>query len=111
MGSAISSREDFDAERLRRRARQTKDAARLGNVTFQIVRDWVLRFNAYGPDGPINGKAPRPKSRLDDTQRAARRLAHHHFHAQYLTEGESHDPDCRSVGANRQRRSCRSARQ
>jgi hypothetical protein len=93
MGSAVSLREDFDAERLRRLARQTtdaaqarrllalasiydggsrSDAARLGNVTLQIVRDWVLRLNAHGRDGLINDKAPRPKSRLDDTQRAAR---------------------------------------
>lgn len=92
MGSAISLRADFDAEHLRRLARQTKDAAqarrllalasiynggtrsdaaRLGNVTLQIVRDWVLRFNAHGPDGLINGKAPGPKSRLNDIQRAA----------------------------------------
>ncbi|MBB3455224.1 transposase [Rhizobium sp. BK313] len=47
------------------------DAARLGNVTLQIVRDWVMRFKAHGPDGLINGKAPGPKSRLNDTQRAA----------------------------------------
>jgi transposase len=26
------------------------DAARFGGVTLQIVRDWVLRFNAEGPD-------------------------------------------------------------
>ena len=79
MGSAISLRSDFDGNRLRRLARQTKDAsqarrllalasiydggsrsdaARLGSVTVQIVRDWVVRFNARGPDGLINGKAP-----------------------------------------------------
>lgn len=72
MRSGISLREDFDGERLRRLARQTKDAAqvrrllalasiydsgarsdaaRLGNVTLQIVRDWVMRFNERGP-GP-----------------------------------------------------------
>lgn len=79
MGSAISLREDFDGDHLRRLARQTKDAAqarrllalasiydggsrsdaaKLGNVTLQIVRDWVMRFNACGPDGLLNGKAP-----------------------------------------------------
>jgi transposase len=105
MGSAISLREDFDAERLRRLARQTRDAAqarrllalasiydggsrsdaaRLGNVTLQIVRDWVLRFNAHGPDGLINGKAPGPKSRLDDTQRAALAQAMERGPAPYL---------------------------
>jgi transposase len=34
------------------------DAARIGGVGLQIVRDWVLRFNAEGPDGLLNGKAP-----------------------------------------------------
>lgn len=64
MRSGISLREDFNGGRLRRLARQTEDAARrttagtgvdlrwgsrsnaarLGNVTLQIVRDWVMRF-------------------------------------------------------------------
>ena len=47
------------------------DAARLGDVTLQIVRDWVLRFNANAPDGLIDGKVPGPKSRLNDAQRTA----------------------------------------
>ena len=34
------------------------DAARVGGVGLQIVRDWVLWFNAEGPDGLVNGKAP-----------------------------------------------------
>jgi hypothetical protein len=29
-------------------------------VTLQIVRDWVLKFNADGPDGLIDRKAPGP---------------------------------------------------
>jgi hypothetical protein len=82
----------FDAERLRRLARQTKDAAqvrrlltlasiydggtrldtaRLGNVTLQIVRDWVMRFNERGPQGLGNGKAPGQPRRLNNQQRAA----------------------------------------
>lgn len=92
MGSAISLRSDFDGDGLRLLARQTRDgaqarrllalasiydggsrsdAARLGSVTLQIVRDWVLRFNAHGPEGLINGKAPGPQSRLNDPQRVA----------------------------------------
>ncbi len=92
MRAGISLRDDFDGEGLRRLARQTKDAAqvrrllalasiydggsrsdaaRLGNVTLQIVRDWVLRFNERGPQGLINGKAPSQKSRLNNHQRAA----------------------------------------
>jgi hypothetical protein len=27
-------------------------------VTLQIVRDWVMKFNAYGPNGLIDKKAP-----------------------------------------------------
>ena len=77
MGSAISLRQDFNGLALRQLARQTKnadqarrllalasiydggsrsDAARLGSVTVQIVRDWVLCFNERGPAGLINGK-------------------------------------------------------
>ncbi len=29
-------------------------------MTLQIVRDWVLRFNAEGPEGLIGRKAPSP---------------------------------------------------
>jgi hypothetical protein len=92
MRSGISLREDFDGERLRRLARQTKDAAqvrsllalasiydggtrsdavRLGNVTLQIVRDWVMLFNERGPAGLVNGKAHGKQLRLNDQQRAA----------------------------------------
>ena len=89
MGSALSLRSDFDGARLRRLARQTRDAnqarrllalasicdggsradaARLGSVTVQIVRDWVVRFNDRGPDGLINGKAPGKPSLLNAEQ-------------------------------------------
>ena len=34
------------------------EAARIGGVTLQIVRDRVVRFNARGPTGLIDGKAP-----------------------------------------------------
>lgn len=89
---AIALRSDFDATRLRAIARQSKDAAQtrrllalaaiydgatrtqaaeLGGVTLQIVRDWVVRFNAEGPDGLVNRKAPGQPSKLGDRQRAA----------------------------------------
>lgn len=89
---AIPLRVDFDAVALRAAARRTKDAgqarrllalaaiydgatrteaARIGGVTLQIVRDWVLKFNAAGPDGLVDRKAPGPPPRLDDTHRAA----------------------------------------
>jgi transposase len=38
---------------------------------LQIVRDWVVRFNARGAAGLLDGKAPGPRSRLDDVQRRA----------------------------------------
>lgn len=40
-------------------------------VTLQIVRDWVIRFNARGPSGLINGKAPGNQGRLSDLHRQA----------------------------------------
>jgi transposase len=92
MGNAIALRADFDAPRLRQLARLSKsvnqsrrllalaeiydggsrsDAARLGAVTLQIVRDWVVRFNERGPDGLRDGKAPGNKPKLNDEQRKA----------------------------------------
>jgi transposase len=43
----------------------------MGGVTLQVVRDWILRFNAEGPQGLIDGKAPGQPSRLKDDHRAA----------------------------------------
>lgn len=92
VGAARELRADFDGATLRCLARKTRnanqsrrllalaeiydggrrgDAARIGGVGLQIVRDWVLRFNARGPDGLIDGKAPGPQPKLDDTQRQA----------------------------------------
>jgi transposase len=89
---AILLRDDFDAAQVRRAARESQDAnqvrrllavaaiydgssrsdaATIGGVTLQIIRDWVLKFNAAGPDGLIDGKAPGQPSRLDDRHRAA----------------------------------------
>ena len=88
----LALRADFCAAQLRSFARKTKDgpqarrllalaaiydgasraeAAKVGSVTVQIVRDWVVRFNAHGPDGLIDRKAPGQASRLNDTHRAA----------------------------------------
>ena len=60
----IAPRGDFDAP-------GPRAVARIGGVTFRIVRDWVVKFNAHGPDGPIDRKAPGQPSRLNDTHRAA----------------------------------------
>lgn len=46
------------------------DAARMAGVTLRIVRDWVLRFNAGGPEGLATRKAPGQASILNDEQRA-----------------------------------------
>jgi len=85
-------RDDFDAAMVRLAARGSKDgpqarrllalaaiydgasrteAAKIGGVTLQIVRDWVLKFNARGPDGLIDRKPPGQARRLNDGHRAA----------------------------------------
>ena len=47
------------------------DAAHIGGVTRQIVRDWVVRFNADGPEGLATRKAPGPQTILSDVHRRA----------------------------------------
>ena len=89
MAAAIRVRDDFDAIALRAIAKRAKDApqarrllalaaiydggargeaAKIGGVGLQVVRDWVLRFNAHGPDGLIDRKAPGQPSLLKDEQ-------------------------------------------
>src|SRR4051812_6261864 len=91
----VPLRTDFDAAALRAIARQTKDgpqarrllalaaiyegatrteAARIGEVTVQIIRDWVVKFNAQGPEGLVNRKAAasRPASPPSSPMRIAR---------------------------------------
>ena len=88
----IPLRADFDARMVRAAARWSKDgpqarrllalaaiydgasrteAAKIGGVTLQIVRDWVLKFNAHGPEGLIDCKPPGQPSRPE--RRAPRR--------------------------------------
>jgi transposase len=47
------------------------ETAQIGGMTLQIVRDWVVRFNAQGPTGLVDRKAPGQASRLNNTHRAA----------------------------------------
>jgi transposase len=47
------------------------DAARIGGVGLQIVRDWVVRFNAQGPNGLTDRRAPGPPFLLSPAQRRA----------------------------------------
>jgi hypothetical protein len=51
--------------------RSRGDAVRIGGVGMQIVRDWVVRFNADSPDGLINRHAPGQPPLLNDAQRHA----------------------------------------
>jgi transposase len=88
----IPLRADYDAEMVRSAAKRSKDgpqarrllalaaiydgatrteAAKIGGVTLQIVRDWVVKFNAHSPQGPLDRKAPGQPSRLNDVHRAA----------------------------------------
>src|SRR3954451_965693 len=46
-------------------------AAQVGGVGLQTIRDWVVRFNARGPEGLIDGKAPGNTCKLNDRQRQA----------------------------------------
>src|SRR3954452_22838817 len=92
MSAAIALRSDFTGPDLRRLARRTEDArqarrllalaeiydggsrsdaARSGDVGLQIIRDWVLRFNAEGSDGLVDRKAPGPEPRLNKGHRTA----------------------------------------
>jgi transposase len=47
------------------------EAAKIGGVPLQIVCDWVVKFNAHGPDGLIDRKPPGQPPRLNDAHRAA----------------------------------------
>jgi hypothetical protein len=79
VAAPIPRRDDYDATSLRRLAKgsddadQTRrlldlagvydggarsDAAAIGGVGLQTVRDWVLAFNAEGSAGLVNGRAP-----------------------------------------------------
>src|SRR6266516_4377729 len=75
MGHAIPVRTDYTAGEVRRIAQRAKDAAqarrllaiaavldgasreeaaKIGGMDRQTLRDWVIRFNEQGPDGLIN---------------------------------------------------------
>ena len=92
MRAGIPLRDDFDAAQLRGLAQRSRDsaqtrrllalaviydghrrsdAARFAGVGLQIIRDWVLRFNAEGPKGLKDRKASGPPRKLNEEQRAA----------------------------------------
>jgi len=88
MGAAILMRTDYSREALLKLAKRSKDgeqarrllalaaiaggskrleAARIGGIGLQTLRDWVICFNENGPDGLLNRKRRR-KRRLNDEQ-------------------------------------------
>ena len=92
MSIPVALRGDFDAAGFRRLARVSKDAnqarrllalatiyaggtrsaaAEVGGVGLQIVRDWVMRFNADGPAGLLDRKAPGQPALLNLAHRRA----------------------------------------
>ena len=91
MPRSITLRSDFSAEDLRRFAKKSKDnnqarrllslaavrdgmnrteAARIGGMDRQTLRDWVHRFNESGIDGLLDHKAPGRAPRLSKEQKA-----------------------------------------
>ena len=92
MAAPLSLRKDYDAGKLRSLARRSRcadqarrllalaviyeggsrgDAARIGDTGLQTIRDWVLRFNAEGPDGLVTRKAPGKIPTLNANHRRA----------------------------------------
>jgi transposase len=90
MAEPVRLRDDYTADDVRKAAKQAKDAAqtrrllalaavyddasrseaaRIGGVGVQTVRDWVLAFNAAGTAGLIDGKAPGQTPKLTAEQR------------------------------------------
>ncbi len=91
MGQAIAVRTDFSADEVRRFAKRAKDAAqarrllaiaavldgalredaaKIGGMDRQTLRDWVIRFNEQGPDGLINIPSPGVPPKLGKKHRA-----------------------------------------
>jgi transposase len=91
MGRAVSVRADYTAGEVRRLAKRAKDAAqarrllaiaavidgasrteaaKVGGMDRQTLRDWVIRFNDQGPEGLINIPSPGVPPKLDAAHRA-----------------------------------------
>ncbi len=92
MPATVKIRTDYSAVELRRLAASSKDAnqsrrllslagvldgmgraeaARIGGMDRQTLRDWVHRFNAQGPDGLKDIRSKGHPSRLAPEQLAA----------------------------------------
>jgi transposase len=91
MGQAVALRTDYTADEVRGLAKRAKDAAqarrllaiaavldgasraeaaRIGGMDRQTLRDWVIRFNEKGPEGLVNIPSPGVPPKLDATHRA-----------------------------------------
>lgn len=89
MAGAIRVRDDYTARDLRRLAKVCReprqirrllslaavndgmsrtDAAKIGGMDRQTLRDWVHRFNEAGPDGLVDRKGPKRHRRLSEAQ-------------------------------------------
>jgi transposase len=91
MGQAIAVRTDYSNSEVRRLAQRAKDAgqarrllaiaavldgssreeaARVGGMDRQTLRDWVIRFNEQGPEGLINIPSPGAPAKLTTEHKA-----------------------------------------
>src|SRR5207302_2995263 len=91
MGHAIAVRTDYTAGEVRRFAQRAKDAAqarrllaiaaalegasreeaaKIGGMDRQTLRDWVIRFNEQGADGLINIPSPGMPPKLNTIHKA-----------------------------------------
>ena len=91
MGRAIVVRTDYTSGDVRRVAQRVKNAAqarrllaiaavldgssrdqaaKIGGMDRQTLRDWVIRFNAQGPDGLVNKSSPGAPGKLTDEHKA-----------------------------------------
>ena len=89
MPAAVKLREDYSADELRLLAKRSKDAnqsrrllslaavrdgmdrgeaAKIGGMDRQTLRDWAHRFNDRGPDGLFDNWTEGPKRRLSASQ-------------------------------------------
>ena len=91
MGQAVPVRTDYTAGEVRRFAKRAKDAAqarrllaiaavldgtsredaaKIGGMDRQTLRDWVIRFNDEGPEGLINIPSPGAPAKLTAEHKA-----------------------------------------
>jgi transposase len=91
MGTSIAVRRDYSSRELRRLATRVKDAAqarrllaiaavldgssreeaaKIGGMDRQTLRDWVIRFNEEGPDGLVNKSSPGAPGKLTEEHKA-----------------------------------------